>query len=178
MKPVLLNASLGSGRPPPHRMRCRVCGIATQLNDTDPREGFIAGNISFGPNAVDGYVDEDPVTSYAIYFVDACRVPIGEPVATVPKRSGVPNYCCQDDTYRAEVIQRLPLDSDRLVIVPVTNAGPLLVGELTEIISDWVVNKTVGIGTTNGAALSIRPAWSVVLVTFVAVAALLTSRGG
>lgn len=139
--------------------------------------GWIAGNISFGPNAVDGYVDEDPVFSYAIYFVDACRVPIGEPVATVPKRPGVPNYCCQDDSYRAEVIHRLPAGSDRLVIVPLTSAGPLLVGKLTEIIIDYVVNKTVLIGKTNGAVLSIRPLWSLALVTFVAVAPLLNSRG-
>lgn len=139
--------------------------------------GWVAGNISFGPNALDGYVDEGPISSYAVYFVDSCGAVVGEAVANVPKRSGVIDTCCQSDAYRAEVIQRVPLGSDRLVIVPLTSSGPLLVGELTEIISDWVVNKTVQKRIANGAVASMPSPWSLASVTFVAVASLLTSRG-
>jgi len=172
--PTLRNTTL-SGRRPAYRTRCRVCGIATQLNDTDPRPGWIAGNISFGPNAVDGYVDEAPVISYAVYFVDGCGVPFGRAVASVPKRAGVPDYCCLNDAYIAEVVTRIPAGSERLVIVPLTSAGPLLVGELTEIVADWVVNKTVEIATVS-RAMTIPSSWRFALVTFVTSASLLISR--
>lgn len=159
-----------------YRTRCRVCGIAIQLNDTDPREGWIAGNISFGPNAVDGYVDEGPVTAYAVYFVDGCGLRIGGAVVTVPKQPGVPDYCCLDDAYMAEVIARVPLGSDRLVIIPLTSAGPLTVGELTDVISDWVLNSTVVVATTSSAVTSALPSWSLASATFVAAASLLICR--
>jgi len=174
------------GDKPRYRTRCRVCGIAHQLNDTDPRPGFVAGNISFGPNAFDGYVDEEPVTGYEVYFVDGCGLPMGRAVATVPKRSsGVPQvtgphgeYCCQSDAYMAEVIEPIPWGSDRLVIVPVTPVGPLTVGELTDIIYDWVINETAGVAVASGGMASALPSfWSLASVTFVAAASLLTSRG-
>lgn len=174
--PTLRNTTLHGGQPL-YRTRCRVCGIAVQLNDTDPRPGYIAGNISFGPNALDGYVDEGPVTGYDVYFVDGCGLPIGLPVATVPKREGVVDYCCQADAYLAEVTARVPWNSDRLVIVPVTSAGPLSVGELTDFISDWVVNATVAIARSSSAVTSALPSWSLASVAFAAVASLLTSRG-
>lgn len=176
--PTLRNTTRDGGKPH-YRTRCRVCGIGIQLNDSDPREGWIAGNISFGPNAVDGYVDENPITSYAVYFVDACGVPIGEPVANVPKRSGVPDFCCLHDAYRVEVIQRVPAGSDRLVILPLTSVGPLLVGELTDVITDWVINKTAGQpSSTSSTVVSMLPSWILASVTFVTAASLLTIRAG
>lgn len=144
-----------------------------QLNDTDPRQDVIAGNISFGPNAVDGYIDEDPVDAYAVYFVDSCLHPIGDAVARIPKRPGVPTYCCLNDAYLAEIEPtRIPDGSDRLVIVPLTTAGPMLVGELTAVISDLVVNETVRIAITSASVTSTLPCWSLAAVTVVAVASL------
>ena len=64
-----------------------------------------------------------------------------------------------------------------MVIVALTSAGPLTVGELTEFITDWVVNETVAIAIANGCKTSVQPSWSVVSVTFVAAASLLASRG-
>lgn len=173
--PTLRNTSFD--RKPGFRTRCRVCGIGTQLNDTDPREGYIAGKISFGPNALDGYVDEDPVTAYEVYFVDGCGLPIGDAVATVPKKSGVPDFCCLGDAYMAEVIARVPPGSDRLVIVPLTSAGPLTVGELTDVIADWVINITTTevVGQANHAVLA-SPFQSLASVAFAAAAVSLTSR--
>lgn len=152
-----------------------------QLNDTDPRAGYIAGNISFGPNALDGYVDEEPISAYAVYFVNGCGEALGHPdhpVAVVPKQSGITDTCCRHDAYRAEVRERVPAGSDRLVIVPMTSSGPLLVGELTEIISDFVVNNTVHIGQTSGGMRTEQFSWSFAMVAFVTVAPLLTSRAG
>lgn len=154
-----------------------MCGIGIQLNDTDPRPGFIAGNISFGPNALDGYVDEAHINAYLVYFVDACGLPVGNAVSTVPKRSGVPDYCCLDDAYMAEVVAEIPDNSDRLVIVANTSIGPLTVGELTDVIADFVVNETFTIGTTSSSVISAWPSWSHAPVAFVTVASLLTSRG-
>lgn len=172
---ALRNITL-DGRKPAYRTRCRVCGVATELNDTDPRDGWIAGNISFGQNAVDGYIDEEPVSAYAVYFVDSCGMPIGSSLSTVPKRSGLVDYCCHNDAYMAEVAARVPLGSERLVIVPVTSIGPLSIGELLGF-TDWVVNKTVVIGRANTAMTSALPSWSLASVTFVATASLLTPRG-
>jgi len=128
-------------------------------------------------------VDEDPIVSYSVYFVDGCGLPMGDPVATVPKQSGVydtslpsHNWCCQNDAYRAEVIERIPPGSGRFVIVPVTSTGPLSVGELTDFINDFVVNDTDAIAITNGGMTSALPSWRLVSVTFVAAASLLASR--
>lgn len=149
------------------------------MNDTDPRQGYIAGNITFGPNALDGYVDEDPIFSYSIYWVDSCGVPHGNPLARIPKRprANLSDVCCSSEVYKAEVRAKIPYDSERLVIVPVTSAGPLPVGELTDVIADYAVNKTiVAVAITSAATPCMTPYSSVVSVTFVTAAAILSAR--
>jgi len=159
------------------RTRCKICGVALKLNDTDAREGFISGLISFGPNAVDGYIDEAPIEGYVVHFVDGCYVPLGDALATVPKKEGVPTECCSNDAYTVNVSTHIPMGAAGIIILPLTETGPLTVGEIIELV-DYSFNNTqelVIVGSSSTVTAS-RPSWSLVaLVPFVAVAALLTS---
>jgi hypothetical protein len=151
--------------------------VAAKLNDTDNRTGFIAGAISFGPNAVDGYIDEAPIDGYVVHFVDGCFVPFGDALATVPKKEGVPTECCSNDAYTAEVSTHVPMGAAGIIILPLTETGPLTVGEIMELV-DYAFNHTpelVIVGSSSTVTAS-RPSWSLVAsVAFVAVVALLTS---
>lgn len=123
-------------------------------------------------------MDEGPVTAYVLYFVDGCGLPFGDALATVPKRTGVPDYCCLENAYTAEVRSHVPAGSNGIVIVPLTSAGPLTVGEITDF-SDYFMNETTSAKprATAGAVTSSLPSWSLLAsVTFVAAASLLTSR--
>lgn len=114
------------------------------MQDTDGREGYISGTISFGPNAINGVVDEGPITGYAVFLVDDCGEHVGVPVATVAKRRGVPQGCCQRSTYTAEVKSTIyPVDHGtlRLAVVPFTPTGPLPVGALTRYVVDYVTPR-------------------------------------
>jgi len=111
------------------------------FEDLDGREGYITGSVSFGPNSINGIVDEEPITGYAVYLVDECGVQFGIPVASVAKRPGVPQGCCEHSAYTVQVnALAIPLDHGmlRLSVVPWTPAGPLPVGELTRNVFDYI----------------------------------------
>lgn len=133
---------------------CRVCSLdSLVLQDTDGREGYISGRLSFGPNAINGIVNEDPVTGYSLYLVDQCGVQIGAPLATVAKRPGVPQGCCAHGAYTFEVKDAvLPLGHGklRLVVVPFTPAGPVPVGEMTDVVHDFVEAGSGKASVANG----------------------------
>jgi len=113
--------------------------------------------LSFGPNALDGAVDEDLVTGYEVSFVDACGQKLGGAVATVPKRPNVTALCCIEDAYTVTIAARLPTGAQRLAVAPVAaGAGPLPVGELSDVIADFVVGESRA--STSPAALFVASA--------------------
>lgn len=114
--------------------------------------------LSFGPNALDGAVDEDLVTGYEVSFVDACGQKLGGAVATVPKRPNVTALCCIEDAYTVTIAARLPTGAQRLAVAPVlAGAGPLPVGELSGVLADYFVAGEPG-ASTSPAALSVASA--------------------
>jgi len=142
-----------------YALRCRVCGMReTTVVDEDVREGHIKATLFWGPNALEGVVDESVVTGYFVYFADSCSRKLGESVAYVPKLGtdqSSSSSCCQHDLYSATIVGEWPpgLEGNiTLMVVPETDMGELSVGLSTEPLED-LVDKEVVVhgGRTNGA---------------------------
>lgn len=112
------------------QLRCRVCGIASASMDTDGRAGTYSGTLTFGPNQVDGMINETMIKEYKVYFVDAHRRKL-KLVAKVPRSASPSNTaCCETDYYQLPMTE-VPLESSegdppgpsRIMIVPVDIAG-------------------------------------------------------
>merc|ERR1712046_274635 len=102
-------------------MRCRTCS-ATVTGDADPRRGYFAGEVWWGPNLLDGVVNETVITSYVVLLVDSC----GSFLATVGQlnvRQGSSTECCAADWYILRVEIQLPAAAHHFMIHGVQN-GP------------------------------------------------------
>jgi len=123
-------------------IRCRVCGIASAApNDFDERDGYISTELRFGPNALDGAVDEAEVLGYYLFMTDACGHKMGAAVASVQASSMPPSTagtCCQPDVYKVTFTAQLPFNTSRMAImvVPNTTGGLLPVGACTSPVVD------------------------------------------
>jgi hypothetical protein len=107
-------------------LRCQICGVwESSPIDQDGRAHFISALVEFGPNALDGVVNETGIISYLIYRVDECNRRIGDVLAIVNaslESDGMAITCCPVAMYAAEV--NLELDENTttaaLMIVPNT----------------------------------------------------------
>jgi hypothetical protein len=128
--------------------RCKTCGFAANdYNDTDPRGGFIALSLTFGPLAILGRVNESSISGYGIFMVDDCLRPLRSSVlgyiSTLPPDTFRPD-CCVPTAYTIDLEFQLPpsAKSAVLIIRPNTSFGFLPVGDTTPEIFD--------LNTTNG----------------------------
>lgn len=148
-------------------VRCRVCGLGGPAPlDQDCREGFVDTYLSFGPNSVDGLVDETLVTGYAVVVVDGdCgttvrgQTKLSAPVAVLAKsvwgrRSSVDLCGCVPDAYRVRVSVALPEGSEavKFMILPNTSVGLMPVGVTTPLVLDSVCTTTSTLTTTTATA--------------------------
>lgn len=87
--------------------------------DTDAREGFYSGTITFGANQVQGQIDESNIKEYKIFITDWMGIPIGASVATVAKTSTL-KTCCDQGLYSAALAGvPLPADGRYVTVHPV-----------------------------------------------------------
>lgn len=161
-------------------IRCRICGIASAApSDLDERDGYISTEVRFGPNALDGIVDEADVLGYFVFMTDACGRKIGTAVAAVQARSTPPadaGTCCQLDAYRLSFTARLPFNTSSvaLMVVPNTTAGLLPVGASTAPVVDngppvpAAISKGV-VGNANSATMVLVSRWLLSMCMTVAV---------
>lgn len=130
-------------------VKCKVCGVdePSSLKDLDKRAGYIKTNVKFGPNVLNGIVDESAIDGYRIYFVSSCSKKVSDDSTYVAKRNhgragdSVDSVCqCATSTYRATVTGQLHEDVEeapRLMIVPVLTGGTdLPMGVTTPAIED------------------------------------------
>jgi len=135
-------------------IKCRICGMLdVQPMDTSPVDGHLTTTISFGPNALEGSVDENIVVGYAIYFADNCSRKLGKSLAYVVAKGYGLQPCCQYDAYTVDLDVDYPenVTNVSLMIVPNTLVGELSVGFVTEQIEDYWVNGTVRVARTSSA---------------------------
>jgi len=150
-------------------VKCKVCGL-DNLNpvDTDGRVGHLRLTVQFGPNILNGVVDETGVLGYRIYLVSGCSAKVGGPgseLAYVAKSNhnfggtSVDGYCgCPTTVYQAQVEFQLPanLTDGRLMIVPLLRGGiELPMGTISENVQDYTdpTITTTTITTTTTRAL-------------------------
>lgn len=128
--PNLVNTSGSFG------VKCKVCGLAVSApQDEDTREGFLRTVIEFGPNILNGLVDETGISGYSIYMVNNCHEKLSSRLAHVNITNhtytgrAVRDPCsCPSSTYRVEVATQLPSGQSqraqvRLMVVPMTLRG-------------------------------------------------------
>jgi len=141
---------------------CAICGVSSQLTDSDPRAGHIAGKIVFGP-AIYSTSNTTGVTEYRLYFVDAAGERLGSQVAVVPEAPSalLPSECCLASLHTVHVQARLPelprgQDALRLAIIPVVGDLELPRGSATSPVQDLIGDMRLEAYTTT-TVMTTRP---------------------
>jgi len=116
---------------------CSVCGFGQQLVDTDARQGYVRGSLSFGP-AVLGSGNLSQVQEYRLHIVDVFGHRLGGAVASVPSRVPPTSECCLASFFTAHVQTALPPKASRFAITPVVDGVELPTGTATNAILDLV----------------------------------------
>mmetsp|Transcript_88141 Transcript_88141/g.273945 ORF Transcript_88141/g.273945 Transcript_88141/m.273945 type:complete len:158 (-) Transcript_88141:90-563(-) len=109
------------------------------LLDADRRPGFISTILRFGPNAVNGTINETGIVGYSVFLLDSCGRRSGAPVASVAAQPQAPvQPCCQHDTYTVQFTAPLPIGyaGAALTVIPQTTAGLLPIGLVSEFVTD------------------------------------------
>jgi len=98
-------------------IQCKVC--EAMFEDMDERTGDYAGMLKFGPNILNGTVDESMLSNYIVLPMDDCgHIPKDATVlAVVPKGSPTIHNCCEHEKYEAELTMPAFAYS-KIVIVP------------------------------------------------------------
>jgi len=165
------------GRPPDvevgsyPRARCRVCAMEPAMfNDTDPRPSIVAGSFTFGPNSLDGEVNETGIANYQVWMVDDCGVMLGDSaIAKVEVNPGLEPACCTPEAYRVNFYFQLPpnMSNTSLMVVPfLEGSGLLKLGSIAGVVYDYDSPNEAGrlYGVRTGAACErgLRSVWAVV----------------
>jgi len=103
-------------------VRCRACHVSMHVADVDKRHGYFQGTIVWGPNTIDGTVDESLIDRYYVLIVDACNVVLSV-VGMKPKRSDL-GTCCLVDAYQLTFAAKLPDNYDRFTVMAVQDGSP------------------------------------------------------
>ena len=79
-------------------IQCRVCEAT--FVDTDEKTGDFAGKVVFGPNMVNGVVDETVLDYYVVLPMDDCgHIPLNQAILGHVAKSSTPPICCEQDTW-------------------------------------------------------------------------------
>jgi len=121
-------------------IQCRVC--AAGFNDTDHKTGDIAGTVFFGPNMVNGMVDESVLDYYVVLPVDDCgHIPKDATVLGQVAKSSTPAICCEENKYQITINQP-NFAYNKIMVVP---AGATYASNFLD---DGVVIDVVDLTTT------------------------------
>jgi len=137
------------------RTRCKVCDLQPQTFVDQLEDVSLVGpiNFEFGPNSLDGTVDELDIEEYEVWLADQCGNLLGpQPVTTVPvqgrennkqAKPTLPQGCCSKRAYKVEIEQAyLPVGHTNVsvVIVPFTSSVQrLTIGAVAGIVVDEFV---------------------------------------
>jgi len=122
--------------------------VLTSPKDLHPQVGIILTEIEFGPNMVDGVLDESYIEMYSIFITDdmGVRFPDLMPIknVTIEERvNATAVTCCEGNRYVVRPTFSLPenVTNVRLEVVPVlkeANGGTVVpAGPVTVVILDW-----------------------------------------
>jgi hypothetical protein len=138
------------------QVHCQVCGgLTSRAGDTDSRTGHMEVQLTWGPNMIDGVIDESAISGYAVYAANDCGERQGDALATITAL-GIPEggeVCCNNELYQANVRSKLPdgVTSQSFMVVPLTSLGALDVGWVSSRVVDAFVTTTTTTTTTTTA---------------------------
>lgn len=132
-----------------HAVRCRVCSVSAHVADENPAKDYFSGTIQWGPNMINGTVDETMIDRYYVLIVDDCDV-VRSVAGMLPKRTGLRTGCCEADAYKLKVQVALPPKYHRFSIMAVKDATPKFIvqGGLTS----GPIIDSLGKSTTSGVS--------------------------
>jgi len=138
-------------------IKCRVCGVAHTSHDMDGRYGFFSGLLTFGPNQIDGVIDEAFIKEYRIYLTDDKQRKYPSVLISLPKSDmgNAINDCCDASMYQAEMSGvPLPDSNARLMVVPVDlNGVEMTVGASVPLIDITTTSTTTTATSTSTTRL-------------------------
>lgn len=113
------------------RMRCKVCGVSAASADLDGRPGFYSGTVSFGPNQVDGMINETIIREYRVYYIDV-HMQKSSMIAAFNRSVAESNTaCCDTETYQFNLKNVPVAEYAGAMVVPVdTNGVEMPLGEV------------------------------------------------
>lgn len=154
-----------------YRSKCKVCALETvDMVDIDPRSRRMNLTFEFGPNSLEGIVNEDGIESYEIYFADLCGnlLPVekqnksatGE-IASVAVDGSLEAGCCTPGAYKVSVPStRMPGDYGEnltVVVIPkIRGIGLLSVGAVAGLVSDFHDREAEAFWGLNRASDAVR----------------------
>jgi len=124
-------------------VNCEVCdGLTSNFGDQDSRQGFMQVDISWGPNAYNGVINELDVgiIAYGVYAIDQCGLRSPQALAKVAA-DGIPagsTACCDNMRYWTRINYQLPwgVTAQTFMVVPEISLGPLDIGWVSAKIQD------------------------------------------
>jgi hypothetical protein len=169
LNPQLLAVTGDSAANYGGRVRCQVCDLQQQNFEDTVQEESLVGPITFefGPNSLDGTVDELDIEEYEVWFADECGNLLGpQPVTSIPVQGReenkeamptLPQGCCTNNAYKIEIESAyLPkgYKNVSVVIVPfTTSVQRLTFGAVVGTVADAYVSgwRWSGPARTSGA---------------------------
>lgn len=118
-----------------------MCGLVdVSPADTHPAPGIIRSKLEWGPNALEGIVDETGIIGYSVYITSVCNRKLSEALVFVQSVGFKKQDCCPINTYAAELEVEMTDNSTNVtfMIVPHTDQGEFSYGAVTNLVVDWV----------------------------------------
>jgi hypothetical protein len=134
---------------------CQVCALVG-AEDTDQAEGLVTMTVYWGQNAIGNEIDQQPVQSYQLYWVDDNLVLTDStPIATVqkpnPEQFDQKTHCgCNDREYSAvlDAVQ-FPGGTTKIMVVPVdVNGFAMPVGKAFDVVDQYTTTTTTATEVT------------------------------
>jgi hypothetical protein len=134
---------------------CQVCALV-EATDTDQLEGIVTMTVYWGQNAIGNEIDQQPVQSYQLYWVDDnLELTDSDPITTVqkpnPEQFDQKTHCgCNDREYSAVLdAVAFPLGTTKLMVVPVdVNGFAMPVGKAFDVVDQYTTTTTTAVSET------------------------------
>eukprot|EP00929_Paragymnodinium_shiwhaense_P101616 TRINITY_DN6475_c0_g1_i1.p1 TRINITY_DN6475_c0_g1~~TRINITY_DN6475_c0_g1_i1.p1 ORF type:complete len:523 (+),score=81.24 TRINITY_DN6475_c0_g1_i1:74-1642(+) len=154
------------------RTKCKVCGLEpSHFIDEDPRKRIVNMSFEFGPNSLEGIVDQSDIEEYHIYFADLCGNLLkvdsdnashtGE-IVTLPVDNTLEAGCCTRGAYKVGPLKtRMPGDEANLtvmVIPKIAGVGLLSVGSIAGYVTDFHDREAEAFWGLKRASATVRQA--------------------
>lgn len=134
--------------------------------DSDPRQNYFTGSVSFGPNRVDSMIDETSVSGYKVLLVDSAGATLST-VSTVAKSNVATSDCdCNANAYTVQMTAvELHASVAGVMIVAIdSNNVDMPVGHVKALVDDYETTTTTAPPQARGSASGARPSRDASLV--------------